>query len=189
MVTSPQSTDLSPEDYLKQEEGSQVKHEYINGKIYPIAGASDTHVTIALNTASALKSQLRGSHCRVYLSDMKLQIQSLNRFYYPDVLVTCDAKDQETSLYKQFPCLIIEILSGSTEGFDRGDKFFDYQTIKMLQEYLLINTKHKRIDYFQRNPDGNWLLKFYHNDEEYLSLQSINSQISVSTIYEDANLS
>jgi len=85
--------------------------------------------------------------------------------------------------------LIIEILSGSTEGFDRGDKFFDYQTIKMLQEYLLINTKHKRIDYFQRNPDGNWLLKFYHNDEEYLSLQSINSQISVSTIYEDANLS
>lgn len=189
MVTSPQLTNISPEEYLKQEEESTVKHEYINGRIYPMAGASDTHVTIALNVASELKSHLRGSQCRVYLSDMKLKIQSLNRFYYPDLLVTCDSKDQETSLYKQCPCLIVEVLSDSTEAFDRGDKFVDYQTIETLQEYLLISTKQKRIDYFQRTAEGNWLLKFYRNDDEFLILQTINSQISVNTIYEDVNLS
>ena len=189
MVTSYRSIDLSPEDYLKQEEEEKVKHEYINGRIYPIAGASDTHVTIALNVASELKANLRGSKRRVYLSDMKLKIQSLNRFYYPDILVTCHPTDYETSLYKQFPCLIIEVLSNSTEAFDRGDKFVDYQTIETLQEYLLISTKQKRIDYFQRTSEGNWLLKFYRSDDEYLSLQTINSQISVSTIYEDVNLS
>mgnify|MGYP006267878715 CR=1 FL=1 len=185
MVTSPQATDLSPEEYLKQEETSLVKHEYINGKIYPIAGASDTHVTIALNIASELRRHLRGSQCRVYLSDMKLQIKSLQRFYYPDIFVTCDPKDRETSVYKQFPCLIIEVLSDSTEAFDRGDKFVDYQTMESLQEYLLISTKQKRIDYFQRNSEGNWLLKFYQNDHESLSLNTIDFEISVSTIYED----
>ncbi|AFZ45541.1 protein of unknown function DUF820 [Halothece sp. PCC 7418] len=189
MVTSPQSTYLSPEDYLNQEEKSQVKHEYINGKIYPMAGATDTHVTIALNVASALKSQLRGSQCRVYLSDMKLQIPSLKRFYYPDILVTCNPNDRDTSLYKQFPCLIVEVLSDSTEAFDRGDKFIDYQTIETLKEYLLISTKQKRIDYFQRTSEGNWLLKFYRSDDESLNLQTINSQISVSTTYEDVNFS
>jgi len=95
---------------------------------------------------------------------------------------------QDTSLYKQFPCLIIEVLSESTEAFDRGDKFIDYQTIETLQEYLLISTKQKRIDYFQRTSEGNWLLK-YRSDNESLTLQTINSKISVSTIYEDVNFS
>ena len=81
--------------------------------------------------------------------------------------------------------MIIEVLSDSTEAFDRGDKFVDYQTMESLKEYLLISTKQKRIDYFQRNSEGNWLLKFYWNDNESLSLNTIDFEISVSTIYED----
>lgn len=188
MVASSQQTNISPEDYLKQEIESTVKHEYINGKIYTMAGASDAHVTIALNLASALKTHLRGSQCRVYFSDMKLQIQSLNRFYYPDIFVTCDSRDQETSLYKQFPCLVIEILSNSTEAFDRGDKFIDYQTLETLQEYILINTKQKRVESFQRNSEDNWLLNFYHAENELLHLKTLDFNISLSTIYEDVNL-
>lgn len=91
-----------------------------------MAGASDAHVTISLNLAALLRSHVRGTGCRVYISDMKARIENKNRFYYPDVMVTCDKRDQETINYKSFPCLIVEVLSDSTEAFDRGDKFADY---------------------------------------------------------------
>lgn len=103
------------------EETSSIKHEYIDGKIYAMAEATDVHVTIALNIASLLRTHLKGSGCRVYIADMKARIESKNRFYYPDVMVTCDERDRETATYKQFPCLIVEVLSDSTEAGDRGD--------------------------------------------------------------------
>ena len=96
MIASPQPTYLSPEEYLQMEEHSPIKHEYIDGQIYDLAGALDAHVTIAGNLFSLLRNYLRGSGCRVYISDMKAQIESLNRFYYPDVMVTCAQQDQET---------------------------------------------------------------------------------------------
>jgi len=188
MVSSPQTTDISPEQYLKLEQESEVKHEYINGKLYAMAGASDTHVTIALNLATDLRNYLRGSDCRVYFSDMKLKINALNRFYYPDIFITCDTKDQETSLYKQFPCLIIEVLSDSTEAFDRGDKFADYQMIETLQEYLLINTRQKRLDYFRRTTEGSWLYQAYRNNNQPFVLQTINFEGNLNRVYEDVNL-
>ncbi|MBU6346522.1 MAG: Uma2 family endonuclease, partial [Cyanobacteria bacterium REEB494] len=97
------NTYITSESYLKLEEHSQVKHEYIDGNIYAMAGALDVHVTIALNLASILRNHLRGSGCRVYITDMKARIESLNRFYYPDIMVTCDSRDQETAAYKRFP--------------------------------------------------------------------------------------
>lgn len=178
---------ITPEEYLEMEENSTVKHEYIDGYIYAMAGALDSHVTIALNIASLLRNHVRGSGCRVYISDMKARMESLNRFYYPDVMVTCDQRDQETPGYKRFPCLIIEVLSDSTEGFDRGDKFADYQTLDTLQEYVLINAKKTRVECFRRNDQGLWVLQNYTDKETLFQLQSINFEGKISDVYEDVN--
>ncbi|MEM9510531.1 MAG: Uma2 family endonuclease, partial [Cyanobacteria bacterium P01_E01_bin.35] len=137
MIASQQDSRLTPEAYLQLEVDSDIKHEYIDGEIYAMGGATDTHVTIALNLAVLLRNHLRNSDCRVYISDMKVKIETKNRFFYPDVMVTCEPQDRENTTYKQFPRLIIEVLSDSTEAFDRGDKFADYQSLSSLQEYVL----------------------------------------------------
>lgn len=178
---------ITPEEYLALEENSTVKHEYIDGYIYAMAGAFDSHVTIALNIASLLRNHLRGYGCRVYIADMKARIESLNRFYYPDVMVTCDLRDQETPGYKSFPCLIIEVLSNSTEGFDRGDKFADYQMLETLQEYVLINTKKPRVECFRRNEEGLWILQSYIGEQTSFQLQTINFTGTMKELYEDVN--
>ena len=185
MVASPEQPYLTPETYLKLEEQSPTKHEYIDGQVYAMAGASDPHVTITLNVAADLRNHLRGSGCRVYITDMKAQIKSLNRFYYPDVMVTCDQRDKETPNYKRFPCLIIEVLSDSTEAFDRGDKFSDYQVIPTLQEYVLINTKRQRVECFRRNSEGLWVLQSYTPEESSFRLESVKFEASLAALYED----
>jgi Uma2 family endonuclease len=181
------NTYITPEAYLKLEENSQVKHEYINGNIYVMAGALDVHVTIAGNIFILLRNHLRGSGCRVYITDMKARIESLNRFYYPDIMVTCDSRDQETAAYKRFPCLIIEVLSDSTELFDRGDKFADYQTLPTLQEYILISSKKPRVECFRRNDQGLWTLQYYTGEETSFFFPTIQFQAKMTELYEDVN--
>ena len=176
MIALSESSSLTPEEYLEWEKQQDIKHEYRDGDIYAMAGVSDAHVTIALNIASLLRNHVRGSNCRVYISDMKARLEKFNRFYYPDVLVTCDARDQENNNYKCYPKLIIEVLSDSTEAFDRGDKFIDYQSLESFEEYVLINTKQQRIECFRRNNQGLWLLEVYHADDDDFNLKSINFQ-------------
>ncbi|MBD2124767.1 Uma2 family endonuclease [Trichocoleus sp. FACHB-262] len=183
MIASPQPY-LNPEEYLQMEEHSLIKHEYINGQIYAMVGANDAHVTIAGNLFVLLRSHVRGSGCRVYMSDMKARIESLNRYFYPDVMVTCDPRDRETPLEKRFPCLIVEVLSNSTEAFDRGDKFADYQALDSLQEYVLINSKRQRVECFRRNETGLWVLQFY-TDKQNFRLESINFEGAIADLYED----
>jgi Uma2 family endonuclease len=185
MIASPQQPQLTPDEYLQMEAQSPVKHEYIDGQIYAMAGASDPHVTIAGNLATLLRSHVRGSGCRVYISDMKARIEALNRFYYPDVLVTCDSRDLETPTYKRFPTLIVEVLSDSTEAFDRGDKFADYQNLESLREYVLINTKRQRVECFRRNDEGLWVLQFYTPQQTSFRLDSIGFEGTLDALYED----
>lgn len=180
---------LSPAEYLHLEKLSTTKHEYIDGQVSAMAGASDPHVTIALiNLASDLRTHLRGSGCRVYISDMKARIESLNRFYYPDVMVTCDPNDQETPTYKRFPSLIVEVLSDSKEAFDRGDKFVDYQEIESLREYVLISTKRQRVECFRRNEQGLWVLQSYKPERTLFKLDSISFEGKLEALYEDVTL-
>jgi Uma2 family endonuclease len=185
MIASPQQPQLTPDEYLQMEAQSPVKHEYIDGQIYARAEASDPHVTIAGNLATLLRSHVRGSGCRVYISDMKARIEALNRFYYPDVLVTCDPRDLETPTYKRFPTLIVEVLSDSTEAFDRGDKFADYQTLESLREYVLINTKRQRVECFRRNDEGLWVLQFYTPQQASFRLDSIGFEGTLDALYEN----
>ena len=178
------SPKLSPEEYLALEAESPVKHEYLDGDVVAMAGATDAHVTIALNLASDLRSHLRGSGCRVFISDMKARIESQNRFFYPDLLVTCDSRDTETDTYKRFPKLIIEVLSKSTETFDRSKKFTSYRTLDSLEEYVLINTLYRSVEVFRRHEDGLWLLQAYDDTAEF-QLKSIDYVGTFEMLYED----
>jgi Uma2 family endonuclease len=187
MIASPQNFYLTPEEYLEMEATSDLKHEYIAGEIYAMAGATDAHVTIAGNIFAMLLAHLRGSGCRVYISDMKVRIEEKNRFYYPDVMVTCEAEDRENNTYKQFPCLIIEVLSDSTEAFDRGDKFADYQSLSSLQEYVLINTKRPRIECFRRTNEELWLLQSYDLQNKQFELTSVKFTGHINEVYEEVN--
>ncbi|MEM7717284.1 MAG: Uma2 family endonuclease [Cyanobacteria bacterium P01_A01_bin.68] len=161
MIASPQYDYITPEEYFQLEEEGDVKYEYIDGYAYAMAGANDSHVTVSLNLATLLRNHVRGSGCRVFISDMKVRIEKLNRYYYPDIMVSCDERDKENTTDKKFPCLIIEVLSDSTEAFDRGDKFADYQLLETLQEYVLINVKRQRVECFRRNSEGFWVLQSY----------------------------
>ena len=175
---------ISPEEYLKLEELSPLKHEYIQGEVYARADANDAHVTVAGNLCTLLRNHVQGGGCRVYMSDMKARIESKNIYYYPDVMVTCDERDKSSQSFKRYPCLIIEVLSNSTEGFDRGDKFADYQELKTLQEYVLISQKGERVEYFRRNAEGLWVLYSYTQGSE-IHLASVDFRIGIDAIYED----
>ncbi|PSF36233.1 hypothetical protein C7H19_13575 [Aphanothece hegewaldii CCALA 016] len=188
MIALSNNIPLTVEEYLKFEEESPLKHEYIDGQVYAMSGTTDTHNTITLNLALLIRNHLRGTNCRVYFADIKATIEKRNRFYYPDLLVTCNPQDRETSTYKRFPKLIVEVLSNSTEAFDRGDKFNDYQTLDSLEEYVIVNTKHQRVEIFRRNEQNLWVLETYTPKEQTFTLQSINLTASFLELYEDADL-
>ena len=187
MVALPEQY-ISVDEYLRLETESPVKHEYIDGQVYAMAGASDSHVTIALNLASLLRAHIRGTGCRVYMSDMKARVDARNRFFYPDVMVTCDSQDRGTSTYKRFPKLIVEVLSKSTEAFDRGDKFLAYQALESLQEYVVINTRHQRLEIFRRNESGLWVLQVYRAEDETFELKTVDFISTFAELYEDVVL-
>ncbi|ASC71761.1 hypothetical protein XM38_027150 [Halomicronema hongdechloris C2206] len=119
---------------------------------------------------------------------MKARIEARNRFFYPDVMVTCDGRDRETSDYKRFPKLIVEVLSESTEAFDRGDKFLDYQALDSLEEYVLINTRHQRVECFRCNEAGLWVLQYYTPETTTFSLKSLDFSDTLAALYEDVVL-
>ncbi len=187
MTLSQSFSYLSPEEYLETEKSSPIKHEYIQGQIYAMAGASDAHVTITANLVALLRNHIRGTGCRVYVADMKAHIESLNVFYYPDIMVTCDQRDPNFEYFKRYPCLIIEVLSPSTEALDRGDKFSDYQELETLQEYVLISQNRQRVDCFRLNIAGRWELYSYRENQE-LELTSLNFSCSLTDVYEDVSL-
>jgi Uma2 family endonuclease len=187
MIAQSTQAYLSPEEYLQAEKQSLHKHEYVDGQVHAMAGASDGHVTICLNVASLLRSHVRGGRCRVFMADMKARIESLNLFYYPDVIVTCDERDRASSTYKRYPCLIVEVLSSSTEGFDRGDKFADYKQLETLQEYVLISSHRQRVDCFRRSSEGLWIMHSFDADSE-VTLASLDFKVAIAALYEDVTL-
>lgn len=186
MIANQREYYISPEEYLEGEKVSQVKHEYIDGEVYAMAGASDAHVTITMNLSMLLRNHLRGSGCRVYMADMKAQVETINRYFYPDIMVTCDAKDREFEYFKSSPCLIVEVLSDSTEGFDRGKKFTDYRHLESLQEYVLISQDTMSVECFRRNEEGRWELYPYEKGEVHLG--SVDFRCAIASIYEDVTL-
>lgn len=174
---------LTADDYLAGEALSPIRHEYVGGEVFAMAGATEEHATIALNFASLLRAQVRGGPCRVYIADMKLRVEAADAFFYPDVFVTCDPRDAGESLAKRHPSLICEVLSESTEAYDRGGKFAAYRTLDSLKEYLLIDSRSRSVEVFRRQPDG-WLLAPVAPDGQ-LELMSLGFRCTVDALYED----
>lgn len=188
MIATPQNPYFSPDEYLQIEEQSPIKHEFVDGCLHAMVGSSQAHNTLAGNLLAALRIQIRGSGCRVFVSDMKVCIEPRNRFYYPDVVVSCDQRDRETPIYLRFPRLIVEVISNSTEAFDRGDKFADYQTIESLQEYVLISSKQILVQCFRRNDEGLWVLQSYTQEQGIFQFRSLNFSSTLEALYEDVEI-
>lgn len=182
---------FGPAAYLDWETEQIEKHEYLNGEVFAMAGASEAHVTIALNVAMALRTHLRGGPCSVFISDMKLRVEQANAFFYPDVLVTCAEADRAHTQYKTAPSLIVEVLSPSTSAYDRGDKFAAYRSLPSVREYLLIDAEHRRAELFRRDTSdpaesgaGRWLL-YPLEGEQVIDLASVGLQLPLAAVYED----
>ncbi|NCA88998.1 MAG: Uma2 family endonuclease [Gammaproteobacteria bacterium] len=174
---------LTADDYLAGEVLSPIRHEYVAGEVFAMAGATEEHATIAGNLFALLRSQVRGGPCRVYIADMKLRVDAADAFFYPDVFVTCDPRDAGEPLAKRHPPLICEVLSESTEAYDRGGKFAAYRTLDSLSEYLLIDSRRRSVEVFRRQPDG-WLLAPVAPDGQ-LELMSLGFRCAVDALYED----
>jgi Uma2 family endonuclease len=175
---------FTPEDYLELEQGSLIKHEYLQGQMVAMAGASKAHVIITGNLAALLLNHLRGQSCLVYANEMKVRLSELNIFYYPDIAVTCDDRDRQSQeSFIRYPTVIIEVLSDATESFDRGKKFADYKSILEFKDYVLIHQKQRLIEHFQRCSENLWLPTIYqYSDEWYLA--SLNFRCRVASLYD-----
>ncbi|RMD68617.1 MAG: Uma2 family endonuclease [Gammaproteobacteria bacterium] len=173
---------LTPEAYLEEEARGGRKCEYLDGTIWAMVGASDAHVTIAGNLFVFLRQHL-SPPCRTYISGMKVHIPKANAFFYPDVLITCDPRDAGKPLFKEHPCLIAEVLSPSTEAFDRGQKFAIFRMLDSLTEYLLIDSTRISVERFSREK-GRWVL-YPHGEGETVTIASLGLDIPVNALYQD----
>ncbi|AGY59110.1 Uma2 family endonuclease [Gloeobacter kilaueensis] len=187
MLTKSKEPYFSADEYLQIEEQSPIKHEYVDGQLYALVGASQNHNTLAANLLSALMQHLRGSGCRVFMSDIKVRIEQRNRFFYPDVVVTCDQRERETPLYLRYPKLVVEVLSDSSEAYDRGAKFLDYQTLESLQEYVLISTKEQLVQCFRRSEPGLWVLQSYTQEDKVYQIGSLHFSKTLEELYENVS--
>ena len=171
--------------YLAWEAEQSTKHEYHDGEVFAMAGASDAHVTVAGNVYMALRNHLRGSPCSVFISDMKLRVEEDNAFFYPDVFVTCADSDRGQSHSKSAPVLVVEVLSPATSAYDRGAKFAAYRKLPTLREYALIDPERLSLDLFRREGDSKrWVL---HPIEAggHGEWASVGLQVPLEALYED----
>ncbi|HAC63517.1 MAG TPA: hypothetical protein DCF68_08240 [Cyanothece sp. UBA12306] len=180
---------LSPEEYLELERHSEIKHEYIDGKIYVMAGGTKAHNIISLNLALLLREHLRGSNCQTFMSDIRVNLSDKKRFFYPDIVVTCDDNNNPNSYEVQFPQVIVEVLSESTEQFDRGRKFQFYRTISSLQEYILVSSQQYLVECFRRTDNNLWLLETYEHLTAIAKIENLGIEAPLSMIYATLDLS
>jgi len=173
------------EEYLHLEETSEIRHEYVDGEIFAMAGSSEEHNLIAGNIYALLRSYFRGTPCRAFISDMKVKIkvQKANIFYYPDIFVSCEANHRER-YFKTSPNLIVEVLSNSTKTTDKREKRLNYQNIESLQEYVLVSQDEIKVEVYRKNSEGNWLMETLGKDDK-LRLDSVGLTLTMAEIYED----
>jgi Uma2 family endonuclease len=178
-------TTLSPEDYLKGEEIRPIRYEYVDGEVYAMEEESESHNIIALNFALLLKNHLRGSPCRVFMENIKVHIKTATteRFYYPDLQVKCGGISSKNQIITH-PKLIVEILSPSTERYDRSNKFYAYRQLESLEEYVLVAQDEKRIEIYRRETNWEWEL-YQENTPTKPYLKSVDIELSFDDIYED----
>jgi Uma2 family endonuclease len=191
MSALPQRRKISVGDYLVMERVSPVKHEYFNGEISQMAGASEEHAVISANITISIGSQLKDRPCKTYTSDMRVHIPATGLFTYPDVTVTCEKSAMLDDSYLDTllnPTLIVEVLSPSTEAFDKGDKFDHYRSIESFREYLLVWQDKRRVARYTKSDNNSWVLTDFIGDEALIELSSIGCVLSMSDIYSKVDM-
>lgn len=183
MKPTAEQLNISITDYLEGELISEIKHEYINGDVFAMAGAKRAHNLVSGNIFAALYNHLRGTLCRVFASDMKVGIQTVtdDYFYYPALHVSCE---QEGNVhYNSEPKLIIEVLSDSTERKDHAEKFHNYRKLDSLQEYVLVAQDCQRVEIYSRSQA--WDLALFTREDDTLSFESVDLNLTLAEVYQD----
>lgn len=187
-----QNPHISAQIYLQQERLAEVKSEYLDGEVFAMAGASRKHNQITSNLVVSLGSQLAGRDCSVYSSDMKVRTDTreADKYSYPDVVVACDDEQFEDEAEDVLlnPLMIIEVLSKSTEAYDRGLKFFHYQLIPSLQDYLLVTQHYCRVEHYRRRDDKQWVYSEFHAMGDEVELSSLGCRLKVADVYRRVEL-
>jgi Uma2 family endonuclease len=178
---------FSPEEYLEWEEQQEIRYEYLEGEVYAMTAGTLPHSEIAVNFVSLLKNHLRGRSCRILNSAAKVGMLEKRAFFYPDASVTCDKRDRTALKFAEHPCIIAEVLSPTTESYDRGKKFAKYCQLKSLKEYVLISSDAINVEIFRLNEKGKWELTSYAEGDE-IELTSIDYTFSIELLYEDITL-
>lgn len=192
MIAQLQPQLMTPQEYFEWEEQQPIKYEYINGEVFAMTGGTIPHNDVAINLTSALKNHLRGKGCKVQMADAKVGVSQNGPFHYPDVMVSCDPRDQKARKVIYHPCLIVEVLSPGTEGFDRGKKFKHYRQIETLKEYVLIEADKMNVESYRINEKGKWELTAYFLEEPTANetdlevhFTSVDFRCPISLLYED----
>ncbi len=175
---------FTPEEYFAWEAQQLEKHELIDGRVHAMSGGTKNHSAIKLNIAVLLKDHLRGSKCRVFNSDLKISILHTANYTYPDLSVTCDDRDREHPLYITYPCLIVEVLSPSTEAYDRGKKFNWYRRNPNLIDYVLVSSDEMAVDIYHKKDTGEWVILSY-REGDVVELKSIGLNLPIEQFYEE----
>jgi Uma2 family endonuclease len=190
MSTQPK-TYLTPEQYLEIERKAEFKSEYYQGEMFAMAGARWAHNLILLNLASELRQQLRSRPCSVTSSDMRVRVNAKGLYTYPDVVVVCGEPqfldERRDTLLN--PTLIVEVLSESTEQYDRGRKFEHYRPLESLAEYLLVSSERVSVERYTRQPDGSWNYIAKASLEDSLDLPSVGCHLALADLYEKVDFS
>jgi Uma2 family endonuclease len=176
---------LTPEDYLRIERAAEWKNEYVDGEMFAMSGASPRHVLIATNLARELGNELREGPCTTYSADLRVATNRHRHYTYPDVVVACEplqyVDEQRDTITN--PILIAEVLSESTEKYDRGAKFERYRAIPSLAEYLLVAQDRVHIELYTRQPNAVWVLREWNDAAAMIELASLRCSVAISGIY------
>ena len=175
---------FTPEEYFVWEEQQLEKHELIEGYVYAMSGGTKNHSAIAINFLLLITPHLRGSQCSVFNLDLKVNILNTTNYTYPDLSVTCDDRDRQNPVYITYPCLIVEVLSSSTEAYDRGKKFEKYRRNPSLIDYVLVSSEEMAIDIYHKNEAGDWLILSYRSGNR-VELKSIGLSLAIEQFYEE----
>ena len=188
MSTTAAQTYLTSEEYLAWERKSDTKHEYLRGEIIAMSGASYQHTLITMNISGELYIQLKGRACTVHTNDMRVRTSPDTSYFYPDILVVCDEPRFEDNAFDTLlnPIVLIEVLSPSTETYDRADKFKHYQQLTSLREYIFVSQNEVRVEHY-RQQETQWTPTEFRSLEDILSLTSIDCELSLSDIYGQVN--
>jgi len=176
-------TQISAKEYIEGEKLSEIRHEYVGGYVYAMAGASDEHNRIGVNLLGELRERLRGKRCEPFGADMKLKLPGSTAFYYPDAMVTCDPADN-AKFFRERPTVVFEVLSPETERTDQREKMFAYALIDSLRVYVIISQEKPELTVLRRAKPGPWLAKTISGIGSVLELPEIKIQVPLLRIYE-----